>query len=241
MQPGDAHSPQYTGDQASAYGAIGIDQTTYQIGFDAVAGLLGELDGQTFLDFGSGAGRSAQLLRHLGARAVHGVDHNIEMIKAARGLRIPGVHFHHVKGRLPFRGEAFDGALSANVFVELRTQRRMVEVCCEIARVVKPGGCFVLMTASPQAFGHEFRSFAYAEPKSRESGCTAVCTIHTPHGSIEVLDTYWTEDDCRVAIEQSTLRLTDVVYPVPSYVQSWPTSEPSIAPFVVMKAIKPLA
>ena len=58
----------YTGGNAELYGSLGIEGTTYQIGFDAVAGLLGDITGTTFLDFGCGTGRSARFLKALGAR-----------------------------------------------------------------------------------------------------------------------------------------------------------------------------
>ena len=66
----------YTGANAEVYGSFGIDGTTYQIGFEAVAELLGDISGKTFLDFGCGAGRSARFLKRLGARQVYVVDHD---------------------------------------------------------------------------------------------------------------------------------------------------------------------
>ena len=50
----------YTDGTAELYGLLGIEGTTYQIGFDAVAKLLGDITGKTFLDFGCGTGRSAR-------------------------------------------------------------------------------------------------------------------------------------------------------------------------------------
>jgi SAM-dependent methyltransferase len=70
----------YMDGNAELYGSLGIEGTTYQIGFDAVAGLLGDIAGRTFLDFGCGAGRSARFLRARGARHVYAVDHDQDMI-----------------------------------------------------------------------------------------------------------------------------------------------------------------
>jgi SAM-dependent methyltransferase len=53
----------YTDGNAELYGLLGIEGTTYRIGFDAVAKLLGDVSGKTFLDFGCGTGRSARFLR----------------------------------------------------------------------------------------------------------------------------------------------------------------------------------
>jgi SAM-dependent methyltransferase len=89
----------YTNDNAELYGSLGIDGTTYQIGFDAVAKLLGDISGKAFLDFGCGAGRSARFLKGLGARHVYAVDHNQSMIDQA--LSQEGVRPHVPKLRLP--------------------------------------------------------------------------------------------------------------------------------------------
>jgi|GEM_PF-5470395 len=62
---GDRH--EYTAASAKLYGSIGIEGTTYEIGFDAVRELLGDIRDKTFLDFGCGAGRSTAFLMALGA------------------------------------------------------------------------------------------------------------------------------------------------------------------------------
>jgi len=78
----------YTAGNAKLYGSLGIEGTTYQIGFDAVGELLGPIQGRTYLDFGCGAGRSTAFLKALGAGHVYGVDHHQNMIGQAlsRGL-----------------------------------------------------------------------------------------------------------------------------------------------------------
>jgi hypothetical protein len=45
----------YSNDNAALYGSLGIEGTTYEIGFDAVAELLGDISGKDFFDFGCGA------------------------------------------------------------------------------------------------------------------------------------------------------------------------------------------
>ena len=59
----------YTDGNAELYGSLGIEGTTYQIGFDAVAELLGDISGKTFLDFGCGTGRRRSVTRS-GATAI---------------------------------------------------------------------------------------------------------------------------------------------------------------------------
>ncbi len=81
----------YTSGGAEFYGALGIEGTTYEIGFEAVRLTLGDIQGQVFLDFGCGTGRSAAFLRSLGAGHVYGVDRDPDMIdKGARQAACQG-------------------------------------------------------------------------------------------------------------------------------------------------------
>jgi SAM-dependent methyltransferase len=120
---GDRYS--YTAGNARLYGSLGIEGTTYQIGFDAVRELLGPIEGKIFLDFGCGAGRSTAFLRALGARHVYGVDHDQDMIGEAESRGLGGVTFFHSDGAIPLPDASADGAVSLNVFVEIRTPGEM--------------------------------------------------------------------------------------------------------------------
>jgi predicted RNA methylase len=59
--------------RAEHYSALGIEGTTYEIGFRAVRPALGDIQGQVFLDFGCGTGRSAAFLKSPGAGRVYWV------------------------------------------------------------------------------------------------------------------------------------------------------------------------
>jgi ubiquinone/menaquinone biosynthesis C-methylase UbiE len=107
----------YTAGTAELYGLLGIEGTTYQIGFDAVAKLLGDIEGKTFLDFGSGTGRSARFLKELGAEHVYGVDHDQDMIDQALSQELDGVTFVLIDVTIPLPDASVDGAVSLNVFI----------------------------------------------------------------------------------------------------------------------------
>ncbi len=108
----------YTGANAEVYGSFGIDGTTYQIGFEAVAELLGDISGKTFLDFGCGAGRSARFLKRLGARQVYAVDHDQNMIDQSLAQGLDGVTFLRANGVVPLPDTSADGAVSCLVSVD---------------------------------------------------------------------------------------------------------------------------
>ena len=231
--------PEYSSEHAQMYDSLGIGGTTYEIGFDGVRSALGSLNGQEYLDFGSGAGRSAQFLRALGAQRVYGVDHDRNMVELATSKHLSGVEFRHADGTIPLPDRSVDGAISVNVFIEIRTRETMRSVCAEIARVLKPGGVFVLMSTNPGAFGQTFRSFSYSSPSTPTGGSLAICTVATANGPLRIEDTYWTEADYRTAISGADLRILDVDYPRPARPEEWSTAEATVAPFVIFRSVRP--
>jgi SAM-dependent methyltransferase len=229
----------YTGGTAELYGLLGIEGTTYQIGFDAVAKLLGDIGGKTFLDFGSGTGRSARFLKELGAEHVYGVDHDQDMIDQALSQKLDGVTFVLIDATIPLPDASVDGAVSLNVFIEIRTLGAMTRACAEIARILRPGASFALESSSPMAFGHTFRSYSYPHAGPSRSGETTPCIVTTPGGQVVIEDTYWTEDDYVDAIEQAGLTVTTIGYPRPRDPAAWSTDEASVPPCIVIQARKP--
>jgi SAM-dependent methyltransferase len=228
----------YTAGNARLYGSLGIEGTTYQIGFDAARELLGPVRGMTLLDFGCGAGRSAAWLRALGAGHVYGVDHDPDMIAEAESRGLDGATFLHAHGTIPLPDASADGAVSLNVFIEMRTPGEMRRACSEIARVLRPGGPFILESSSPMAFGHAFRSYSYPHGGSLRSGDTTTCIVTTPDGQLVIEDTYWTQDDYTSTLEHAGLTAAAVVYPLPRDPAAWATDEASVPPCIVIKAIK---
>jgi SAM-dependent methyltransferase len=226
----------YTGGNAELYGSFGIEGTTYQIGFDSVAQLLGDITGKTFLDFGCGTGRSAAFLKGLGARHVYAVDHDQNMIDQALSRELEGVTFVRIDSAIPLPEASVDGAISMNVFIEIRTLGAMTRACAEIARTMRPGAPFVLESSSPMAFGHTFRSFSYPHAGPLRSGDTTPCIVTAPGGQFIIEDTYWTEDDYVAAINQAGLTITTIGYPRPRDPAAWSTDEASIPPCIVIEA-----
>jgi SAM-dependent methyltransferase len=228
----------YSDETAQIYDSLGIRDTTYEIGFEAVGQLLGDLTGKLYLDFGSGAGRSTAFLRSLGARRVIGVDRDRSMIRIAREKSLPGADFLEIGPTLPLRDKSVDGATSLNVFIELGQYALIETVCREIGRVVRPGGTFVVMSTNPAAFGRKFRSFSYAPAGTFQSGQLVTCTITANGRSFDIDDTYWSEQDYRRALGASGFEISRIAFPGPSNPGDWTTDEAEVAPFIILKAIR---
>ena len=180
----------YSADSARRYGSLGIEGTTYEIGFDAVRELLGDITRKTFLDFGCGAGRSTAFLRALGADYVYGVDHDRNMLEAARSREVGGATFLFADDAIPLPGESVDGAVSMSVFVEIRTLSQMARICAQVARVLRPGSPFIVESSNPMAFGHSFRSYRYPQAaESLRSGSRTPCIVTTSEGQVVIQDT----------------------------------------------------
>ena len=236
----DAGGPyRYSADGAKIYGTLGIEGTTYEIGYACVRESLGDgIAGKAFLDFGCGAGRSTFFLKALGAEHVYGVDHDQNMLDLSLATKRDGVEFFLIADVIPLPDEAVDGAISLTVFVEIRTMAAMSEACSEVARVLRHGSPFIVMSVSPMAFGHTFRSFGYPTAKPLQSGDITTAIVTAPAGQVSIDDTYWTEEDYRSALVQAGFTVTAIDYPRPHDPGTWSTDEAAVPPFIVIRAIK---
>jgi SAM-dependent methyltransferase len=108
--------------------------------------------GKALLDFGCGWGRFLRFFwKDVGAAGLHGCDAWPEAIALCRSLGVPGNldRLYHW-GRLPYADASMDLALAYSVFTHLPEAPHRHWVA-EIARVMKPGGVFVL-TLEPRRF-----------------------------------------------------------------------------------------
>ncbi len=238
MAPDTGDRYAYTSGNARIYDTLGLDGGTYEIAFTSVRELLGDIEGKVFLDFGSGTGRSVAFLRALGARHVYGVDRDQNMIDVALAKALDGVTFMHAGDVIPLPDASVDGAISVNVFIEVRTLSAMRRICAEVYRVLRPGGPFIVVSSSPMAFGHTFRSFSYPSTEPLHSGDITTCIITAPDGQFSIEDTYWAEEDYAGTLSQAAFTVATVEYPRPADPSAWLTDEATIPPYIVIKAIK---
>ncbi len=239
MGPDAGNRYSYTPAGAKMYSTFGIEGTTYEIGYDCVRELLdGRISGKVFLDFGCGTGRSTAFLKELGAGYVYGVDHDQNMIDLALATNLDGAEFLFIADTIPLPDESVDGAVSLTVFVEIRTIDAMRRACSEVARVLRRGSLFIVMSISPMAFGHTFRNFGYPATERLHSGAITSAIVAAPGGQFSIDDTYWTEDDYRGALSQAGFTVAAIDYPRPRDISAWATDEATVPPFIVIKAIK---
>src|SRR6266516_1580590 len=152
----------YSPEDAGIYSQLGVIGTTYEVSFNELVRLLGNLQGMTVLDFGTGTGRSAHLLKTLGVENVIGVDHDENMIAKAKASHDERREFHLITDNtIPLPDEAADVAMSAHVFVEMRTLEEMQQAAKAIARVVKSNGTIIVIALKPATIGSKYKSHMY--------------------------------------------------------------------------------
>ncbi|MBU0732104.1 class I SAM-dependent methyltransferase [Patescibacteria group bacterium] len=227
---------EYNQSGAEAYKELGIEGTTYEMSFSEMKRMLGNIQGMNFLDFGCGSGRSARFLKTLGAKNVIGVDHNESMIKQAKATAVQGIDFRLIKEKIPLDDDSVDGVISSAVFLEIKNLADMEKTAREIARVLKPGGVFILVTVNPDAFGHDFVSFTRTgNPAELESGDMTECRMKGKKPFV-IDDIFWTEDDYRQVLESAGFTIEDIVFPKAES-GNW-LDETNVAPDMVIKATK---
>lgn len=99
------------------------------------------------LDVGCGTGALAQALNAAGTRAF-GVDGSAEMLRVMRSRR-RGQGVRALSPRLPFRTNAFDGAVCVAVLHHLAEAAAVSATVAEMVRVTRPGGHVVIWDHNP--------------------------------------------------------------------------------------------
>ena len=98
------------------------------------------------LDVGAGEGQVARLASKLGATLVVGVDPTWNQLTVARQRAGGPVWTRGVAERLPFRDAEFDAVVACLVFEHITEYETAMT---EVARVLRPGGRFVLLLNHP--------------------------------------------------------------------------------------------
>jgi SAM-dependent methyltransferase len=108
--------------------------------------------GSIALDFGCGWGRYLRFFwKDVRVRNLFGVDADPDIIEICKGTGVPGsLQAIQPKGTLPFPGGFFSHVIAYSVFTHLPEPLHL-HWLREIARVMKPGGLFVL-TLEPRRF-----------------------------------------------------------------------------------------
>jgi ubiquinone/menaquinone biosynthesis C-methylase UbiE len=225
----------YTNKNAQIYSKLGIKGTTYEPGFDEAQRIFGDLSGKKALDFGSGAGRTTELLLSFGAKDAVGVDHNQSMIDQAKRQNYENAKFVQIDKNIPFPDNTFDVALCAHVMVEVSSLSEMEQIICEVYRALKPGGTFVIITNNSQAIGKNYISFQYENQDHLVSGQKIPIVIKGEKHFI-IDDYFWKEEDYQKILEKIGFTVESMTYPTMSG-EGW-LDESVVAPHVVIKSSK---
>jgi SAM-dependent methyltransferase len=110
--------------------------------------------GATALDLGVGGGRTAAPLSKIASRYI-GIDYSQGMVEACRA-RYPRLEFRHgdATDLSQFDDKFFDAVVfSFNGIDYIATDEGRAKCLCEVARVLKPGGVFVVSSHNARAIG----------------------------------------------------------------------------------------
>jgi WD40 repeat protein/SAM-dependent methyltransferase len=225
---------------AKDYSELGFDGT-YYLAFRDVPDLISEhANGSLALDYGCGTGRSTQFLRNLGLETI-GVDISVDMLGKARQLDPVGEYTHIQSGQLPFADETFDIVFSSFVFIEVSSREELSDIVQEMERVLKVGGCIMIVTVPARDFRGDWVSFDYDFPENERdfaSGDTVKLRIRGT--DVVLYDYYWTDVDYREAFLSAGLSVEQVHLPLGTESDPVPWRDEKRVPFVVVYVLRHL-
>lgn len=156
------------------------------------------------VDYGCGAGRSTRFLKSIGINKIDGFDINQAMILGAKKFDPQGNYQLIESAQIPVKDNTYDLAFSSFVFVEVGEEEEIVRIFKEIGRVLKPGGIFIVVTPSEEAFDPAYQWLSYdiyAEDNHFKSG--QLIKIKINEIDLELADYYWTHADFEKWSKQS--------------------------------------
>ena len=223
--------------RARAYATLEFPGT-YWLAFRDLPALLGRhVRGKRAVDFGCGAGRSAQFLRTLGFDVV-GVDISEPMLALARA-RDPGGDY-----RLMADGDfsvlepgTADLVLAAFPFDNIGGADRKSSLFEGLRGLLAPGGRIVNIVSSPEIYVNEWVSFSTKDaPGNRmaRSGDIVRIVMLDVEDRRPVEDIFWTDEAYREVYERAGLRPIEVHRPLGKTAEErgWST-ELSVAPWTI--------
>lgn len=183
-------------DTAAQYGEAEFIGVIY-LAFRDIPGLIEKhANGTKALDYGCGAGRSTRFLKRQGLEAT-GVDISDAMLAEARTNDPEGAYHRIEDGHLPFEDNTYDVAFSSFVFFEMSSVEQMTQAATEIRRVLRPGGCFVLLIGSEHLYDHEWTTVKVDFPENKNRRPGSRVKVFLTDVELELWDYYWTDADYR--------------------------------------------
>ncbi len=197
-----------------------------------------DIFGKLALDYGTGAGYSANFLKNLGFNTI-GVDLSAEMLEQAR-LKYQNIKFFQIKnGVIPIESNMCDLLFSSFVLFEISDKFELVDYLLESNRVLKKNRLFIAVTGSEflHSINRKWISFRTDFPENAELYSGKCVKLLLKDLNIEFNDYYWTENDYSEALNKAGFKKISYNYPLgfEGETYKW-EDEKYFPPFVIITA-----
>lgn len=179
-----------------------------QLELPTIQKLLGNMSGQSILDFGCGPGVITRWLHAQGAKEVTGFDISEGMLAYARQCEKKarlGIQYHaHLDVSFD---SAFDLVLAVYVMPYVINQNDLEKMCDDMFRLLKPGGRLITLPIHPNFNAdpdyYSVCGFQLIEKEPRSDGSKLDLKIRMPPHVIDIEAYYWSKDTLNSTIKQA--------------------------------------
>lgn len=218
---------------AKLYADLNIDGTIYLAYRDLPSFLNKHVKGKRAVDYGCGAGKSTLFLKSLGFEVL-GFDTNSSMIESTLKFYPDGLFEVIESGKIPLKEGTVDLVMASWVFMEISNKQAMLEVSEEINRILKPGGVFVTMVCSKNAYNNDWLSSNTEFPENKILVSGSRVKVHFKDINLTIEDYFWSEEDYEEIFKKSGLQIVERHQPLGSESDGYKwINEKKTSPYIV--------
>lgn len=218
------------------------DTTKWELGYNEVFKLLGNVKNKVVLDYGAGNLIFSRFLRDKKAKCT-ALEPSKKMLETSKNYNNKGIKIHQIKeNNIAFlKANSIDFVVINFVICVLSKKEEISQIIKEIYRVLKKRGLLVILDPNPKSTGGDFLSFKSEKPKIQKSGTPYNVKLKINSKKfVNLIDYHWSLKDYTQILKQEGFKKIEIKEPIitkNNNTENW-IEEKIKAPYIIIKTQK---